>query len=146
MSVPAALHRPRGIPWSRRVTARIAVGLAHLLKLLPPRHMRKVLTMVRRGAKPADYATAKAARDAVTSVSLACLGTKGCLPRSLATTLLCRMTGSWPTWCAGPSVHPPFTAHAWVQAEGRMVDEPFPDGYFARLITVPPLAREEPSR
>ncbi|MFI7225263.1 lasso peptide biosynthesis B2 protein [Nonomuraea angiospora] len=83
-----------------------------------------------------SYAEAKAAKDAVLAVSLTCLGVHGCLSRSLATALLCRMRGSWPTWCTGVRVRPPFGAHAWVEAEGRAVDEPTPDGYLAPLITV----------
>jgi hypothetical protein len=140
MSEQVALSRPAGVPRRRRLAARAAVGLARLLALLPPRALRAVLGFLRHGAAPADYQTAHDARDAVVSASLACLGTKGCLPRSLATVLLCRLWGAWPTWCVGPCVHPPATVHAWVEAEGRMVDEPYPDGYFALLFTVPPLA------
>lgn len=141
MSEQVALSRPAGVPRHRRLAARAAVGLARLLALLPPRALRVVLGLLRHGATPATHATAHHARDAVLSVSLACLGTKGCLPRSLATVLLCRLGGTWPTWCVGPSVHPPVTVHAWVEAEGRMVDEPYPDNYFTHLFTVPPLAR-----
>lgn len=100
--------------------------------------MRSVLTLLRRGAAPASYAQAKNARDAVLAVSLGCAGPQGCLRRSLATVLLCRMAGRWPTWCVGVRVLPPFGAHAWVEAEGRLVDEDVPDTYFRRLIAVPP--------
>lgn len=138
MSEPVALHRPDGVPAARRVAARLAVSLARLLALLPPRHIRMVLMLLRRGAVPASHVAAKEARDAVLSVSLACLGTRGCLPRSLSTTLLCRMSGTWPTWCVGPRILPPLTVHAWVEADGRMVDESYPEGYFGHMITVPP--------
>ncbi|MFI9215008.1 lasso peptide biosynthesis B2 protein [Streptomyces werraensis] len=66
---------------------------------------------------------------------------KGCLPRSLGAALLCRLRGTWPTWCAGVRVVPPFTAHAWIEAEGSLVGEGVPDGYFARLVTVEPSSR-----
>lgn len=139
MTTPSALSRPSGVPASRRVAARLAVGLARLLAPLSPRHIRSVLALVRRGAVPASHAEAKAARDAVVSVSLACAGPEGCLPRSLATALLCRMSGRWPTWCVGVRVAPPFGAHAWVEAQGRLVDEGVTEDYFRRLIAVPAL-------
>ncbi len=144
MTTPSALNRPVGVPLSRRVAAQLAVGLARLLIPLPPRRIRSILEQLRRGAAPVTSADAKAARDAVLAVSLACTGPQGCLPRSLATTLLCRMSGGWPTWCVGVRVAPPFGAHAWVEADGRPVDEGVPDDYFRRLIAVPPL--EQPRR
>ncbi|RJL31264.1 lasso peptide biosynthesis B2 protein [Bailinhaonella thermotolerans] len=138
MSVPGALERPDGVPFRRRLAARAAVSLAFPLSRLPPRRLRAVLALVSRGARPADHARAEAARDAVLAVSLACLGSQGCLPRSLATALLCRMWGVWPTWCAGVRAKPPFGAHAWVEAEGLPVGEASPPGYLSPLITVPP--------
>ncbi|REE96752.1 lasso peptide biosynthesis B2 protein [Thermomonospora umbrina] len=138
MTVPSALERPSGVPRGRRVAARVAVGVAYGLALLPPRRLRAVLGLLSRGAAPAQHTQAKAARDAVISVSLTCLGSQGCLPRSLATVLLCRMWGSWATWCVGARAKPPFGAHAWVEAEGRPVGEDVPDGYLNPLITVRP--------
>lgn len=138
MTVPGALRRPSGVPPARRAAARLAVSLAKLLALLPPGRLRTVLTLLSRGARPAAYDRARAAREAVLAVSLTCLGPRGCLPRSLATALLCRMAGAWPTWCVGARVMPPFGAHAWVEAEGRAVAEDAPDGYLTPLIAVPP--------
>ncbi|PRX50405.1 transglutaminase superfamily protein [Prauserella shujinwangii] len=135
MTTPSALNRP-AVPARRRLAARVAVALARSLTPLPPRRLRSVLTVLSRGARPASYAEAKRARDAVLSVSLACLGPKGCLPRSLAVVLLCRAGGTWPTWCAGVRTLPPFGAHAWVEADGHLVDEGVPDGYFRPLLTV----------
>jgi hypothetical protein len=64
-------------------------------------------------------------------------GGRYCLQRSLATTLLCRMRGVWPTWCIG--VHTaPFTAHAWVEAEGQPVGETHGPGYYCPLIIITP--------
>jgi hypothetical protein len=68
-----------------------------------------------------------------------CAG-EGCLQRSLATALLCRLRGSWPTWCTGVRTMP-FGAHAWVEADGVPVDEPDPPGHYRPVITVPPAAR-----
>ena len=139
MSTPAALNRSGALPVSRMIAARFAVGSAHLIARLSPRHIRTVMMLLRRGAVPANHVNARAARDAVLAVSLACTGPQGCLPRSLATALLCRMSGQWPVWCVGVRVLPPFGAHAWVEAEGRLVDEDAPEDYFQRLMAVPAL-------
>jgi hypothetical protein len=70
------------------------------------------------------------------AVSVLCAG-EGCLQRSLATALLCRLRGTWPTWCTGVRTMP-FSAHAWVEADGEPVDEPHPAGHYRPVITVPP--------
>ncbi|MFF4048317.1 lasso peptide biosynthesis B2 protein [Streptomyces chartreusis] len=141
MTTPSALERPTGVPLGRRLAARLVLLPAVALTLLPPRRMRAVLGVLRRGAAPATAAQARQARDAMCAVSLRCTGPKGCLPRSLGAALLCRLRGTWPTWCTGVRVVPPFTAHAWIEAEGRPVGEDVPDGYFARLIAVEPAER-----
>ncbi|MGW4751673.1 lasso peptide biosynthesis B2 protein [Streptomyces chartreusis] len=141
MTTPSALERPTGVPLGRRLAARLVLLPTVALALLPPRRMRTVLGVLRRGAAPATAAQARQARDAMCAVSLRCTGPKGCLPRSLGAALLCRLRGTWPTWCTGVRVVPPFTAHAWIEAEGRPVGEDVPDGYFARLIAVEPAER-----
>lgn len=133
----AIFHDPRSVPLRRRIPVRLAVGAARLLAHQRPRHIRAVLEWLRRGARPATRDQAQAARDAVVAVSLACGGAEGCLPRSLATILLCRLHGRWPTWCVGVRRLPPFGAHAWVEAEGVPVGENYPPGYFRPLFTVP---------
>ncbi|GGR86365.1 hypothetical protein GCM10010252_26300 [Streptomyces aureoverticillatus] len=138
MSTPQAIrHQPRSVPLPRRVLARLAVGCARALAHLPPRRLRAVLDRVRRGARAASHADATAARETVTAVSLACTGPEGCLPRSLATALLCRAHGQWPVWCVGARRLPPFGAHAWVEAEGVPVGEDHPADYFRPFFTVP---------
>ncbi|MBB1244311.1 lasso peptide biosynthesis B2 protein [Streptomyces durbertensis] len=141
MTTPSALERPTGIPFGRRLAARLVLLPAVVLSLLPPRRIRAALERVSRGASPATAARAQAARDAVCAVSLRCAGPRGCLPRSLGAALLCRLSGAWPTWCTGVRVVPPFTAHAWIEADGRPVGEGVPDGYFTRLISVAPGSR-----
>ncbi|MEU9582140.1 lasso peptide biosynthesis B2 protein [Streptomyces werraensis] len=141
MTTPSALERPTGVPLGLRLAARLVLVPAVLLTLLPPRRIRAVLRVIRRGAAPATAVQAQTARDALCAVSLRCTGPKGCLPRSLGAALLCRLRGTWPTWCAGVRVVPPFTAHAWIEAEGSLVGEGVPDGYFARLVTVEPSSR-----
>ncbi|MDQ0752934.1 hypothetical protein QF034_007165 [Streptomyces africanus] len=117
------VHDPRSVPLPRRAQVRLAVGAA---RLLARRHPRRIRTVV--------------------AVSLACAGREGCLPRSLATILLCRLHGQWPTWCVGARRLAPFGAHAWVEAEGVPVGEGHPPDYFRPLFTVPcapdPLSRE----
>ncbi|MGH3242292.1 MAG: lasso peptide biosynthesis B2 protein, partial [Spirillospora sp.] len=79
------------------------------------------LRSVSRGARPATAAEAQAARDAVVSVSVRCAG-QGCLQRSVATVLLCRLGGAWPDWCTGVLTQP-FRAHAWVEVAGTPIGE-----------------------
>ncbi len=138
MTVPEAVfYHPRTVPLRRRIPTRLAVGAARLLARQSPHQIRKVLTWLRRGAQPATFAQTKAARDAVVTVSLACAGREGCLPRSLATILLCRLRGQWPTWRVGVRKLAPFGAHAWVEADGIPVGEDYPPDYFRTLFTVP---------
>ncbi|GGM80651.1 hypothetical protein GCM10012275_59140 [Longimycelium tulufanense] len=120
----------------RRLVARVVIGVARLMAHLPPRRIRAVLTVLRVGAVPATHAQALAARDTVTSTSMLCAGPY-CLPRSLATALLCRLRGTWPTWCVGVRTNP-FAAHAWVEVDGQPVGEPIGAGYYRALMTVPP--------
>ncbi|MFI6014085.1 lasso peptide biosynthesis B2 protein [Streptomyces sp. NPDC051243] len=118
-----------------RLTAHAAVIAARLLAHLPPRRIRAVLGQGRRGARPARYDEALRARREVTAVSTLCAG-RYCLQRSLATTLLCRMRGHWPTWCSGVRTAP-FGAHAWVEADGKPVGEPADTATYRPMITVP---------
>ena len=110
----------------------------------PPRRLRSASRTTsghegcrRAHAAPASFERAKAARDTVVSVSLHCSAREGCVARSLATVLLCRLGGQWPTWCVGARRMPPFGAHAWVEAEGRPVGEDYPPDYFRTFFTVP---------
>lgn len=138
MTTPEAVsYRPASVPLPRRLAAYAVVGVARLLATRSPARIRTVLRVLRRGARPAGYAEAKAARDTVVAVSLTCAAREGCLPRSLATVLLCRLRGSWPAWCVGARRLPPFAAHAWVEADGVMVDEDYPPDYFRTLVRVP---------
>lgn len=138
MTTPETVgHRPGAVPLPARLLAYAVIGVARVLATRSPARIRAVLGVVRHGARPATYEQAKAARDTVVAVSLACAAREGCLPRSLATALLCRLHGSWPAWCVGARRLPPFAAHAWVEAEGAMVDEDYPADYFRPLLRVP---------
>jgi len=132
----AVSYHPGSVPLPRRVLAWLTVAAARLLATQSPRRIRAVLGWLRRGAKPATFEQVKAARDTVVAVSLACAAREGCVPRSLATVLLCRLRGQWPTWCVGARRVPPFGAHAWVEADGRQVGEDYPPDYFRVFFTV----------
>jgi hypothetical protein len=119
-----------------RWAVRTAVVLGRLLSRLPPRRLSATLTTLRRGARPATYEQASRARAAVVRSNSTC-SANGCLPRSIATALLCRFEGAWPTWRVGV-VTGPFAAHAWVEAEDRIVDEPQGVDSFRVLMTVLP--------
>jgi hypothetical protein len=136
MTGPVAMPERAPVPWRQRPATWLAVGLARVLAGQPPGRIRWLLLRLRRGARPATVAEARAARSAVVATSILCAG-EGCLPRSLATTLLCRLRGTWPTWCTGVRTAP-FTAHAWVAVAGEPVDEPYPAGYFRLVMAVPP--------
>jgi hypothetical protein len=138
MTTPEATHvEPRAVPLSRRLLAYAVIAGARLLATRSPARIRAVLGRLRRGARPATVEEAAAARATVVAVSLTCAAREGCLTRSLAAVLLCRVRGSWPVWCVGTRRLPPFAAHAWVEAEGVMVGEDFPADYFRPLIRVP---------
>ncbi|MFI0371959.1 lasso peptide biosynthesis B2 protein [Actinomadura sp. 1N219] len=134
MSMPVTLEASGRVPWRRRNAARFTVLLAALLMRLPPRRLRRVLRTLSRGARPATVGQAAAAREAVVTVSVRCAG-QGCLQRSVATVLLCRLGGAWPDWCTGVLTHP-FRAHAWVEAGGAPVGEGPDMPPFRKVITV----------
>ncbi|GHH91112.1 lasso peptide biosynthesis B2 protein [Streptomyces capillispiralis] len=130
--------QPVTIPLRRRLLARLAVTLARPLASARPHHIRAVLHLLRRKAAPATRHQAAAARQAVVTVSPRCASDWSCLQRSLATVLLCRAWGVWPTWCTGVRTDP-FRAHAWVAVGSEAVDEPDHAGGYTPVITIPPL-------
>ncbi|MEY9873702.1 hypothetical protein ABH931_003191 [Streptacidiphilus sp. MAP12-33] len=136
MSVQMSLDARLGLPLWRRPLPLLAVGAARVLARVRPARLRKVLEFARRGARPAGASQAQCARDEVVAVSLRCAG-NNCLQRSIAAALLCRLRGTWPTWCTGVRTHP-FAAHAWIQVDGAPIGEPHPAGFFQPLLSVAP--------
>lgn len=136
--VPATRSR---LPLRRRPAALLATATARLIVTLKPHRIRRILSVVRRGAAPATTEQALASRDAVVAVSARCAG-EGCLQRSVATALLCRMRGVWPDWCTGVRTAP-FRAHAWVEVDGLPVGEPHRPGEYQRMMVVPAALPEE---
>lgn len=134
MSTPVVIGIREKLPLRQRVLPLCAVGLARVLVMVKPVRLRRVLAFAGRGARPATVEQALLARNQVNSVSLRCAG-QGCLQRSVATALLCRLRGTWPTWCTGVRTNP-FAAHAWVEVDGEPVGEPYPAGYYRPLVRV----------
>lgn len=138
MSRPEALYYDaRSVRLRHRLAAHAAIGVGRLLATQSPRRIRKLLGWLQRGTAPATVTEAQTARDAVVKVSPACAGPEGCLARSLGTVLLCRLHGKRVTWCVGARRIPPFGAHAWIEAEGQPVGEPYPPDYFRTFFSVP---------
>lgn len=143
MSTPVSVNRAGDrLPLARRTEALIVVAVARALARIPPRRLQQLLATARTGAQPASLEQALSARHAVVSVSTFCAG-NGCLPRSLAAALLCRLHGTWPTWCTGVRTAP-FSAHAWIEVDGRAVGEPAGTERFHRMIVVPPAGDPTP--
>jgi hypothetical protein len=137
MSAEAVEAGSGRLPSGQWLAAVVAVVVARMLSHVSPRHLSAVLRLARGRARPASYQEAAAARSAVVRVSRRCAGA-GCLPRSIAAALLCRFRGVWPSWRVGVLTSP-LAAHAWIEAEGRPVDEPQGVERFQPLMTVGPL-------
>lgn len=102
--------------------ARLAVAGAAVLCRMSPEKLNHMLCQITGNRPQAPEALCERARTAVCTVSLSCRGPKGCLKRSVATILMCRMAGVSATWCTGFSLSP-FRAHAWVEIDDRPVGE-----------------------
>ncbi|GAA3464983.1 lasso peptide biosynthesis B2 protein [Saccharothrix longispora] len=131
-----AMTRTGGIGLPRRLSATFAVYVARALSTRSPQRIRRVLTALKRGARPATLDEARAAHRSVLASSVMVAG-DGCLPRSIAVVLLCRARGGWPTWRVGTRLHP-FRAHAWVEVGGVPVGEPSGVDHWSPLITIAP--------
>lgn len=120
------------------IATRVAVGLARVLARRKPKQIKAVLARLRSGSRQATAAEALRARDTVLTASPRCSGPQACLPRSIASALLCRIRGAWPVWCVGVLIAPPFTAHAWIEAEGQLIGEMLDGDCYRRMIALGP--------
>jgi hypothetical protein len=134
MSMPVTSQPAITLTLGQRMVALAAVGVARPLAALPPLRLRRVLGRLSAGARPAGYEQALWARSATVTVSTRCAGL-GCLQRSVATALLCRLRGGWPDWCTGFRTDP-FGAHAWVEVDGHPVGEPADVARYKTVISV----------
>lgn len=141
MSTVTALPAPIALAPGEHLRGRIAIAAAHLLVGTlgtHPARLRQALIILARRAAPAPYEAAEHARNVVTTLSPRCGSGYGCLPRSIATALLCRLDGTWPTWTSGVRF-PPLASHAWIEADGTPVGEdPAVIATFTPTLTVAP--------
>ncbi|GAA2931678.1 hypothetical protein GCM10020221_29340 [Streptomyces thioluteus] len=137
VALPERVHLTR----TEQAAGHLAVTAAHLITTAlgsRPARLKQLLDVLARRAAPATAEQASRARDVVTTVSPHCGSGYGCLPRSIATALLCRLAGTWPTWKSGVRF-PPLTSHAWVEADGEPVGEdPHYIATFTTALTVEP--------
>lgn len=112
------------------------VAVAFAVSQLRPSRIRRLMQAVVRGGRKPGIAESEYHRGLVVSVSTLCAG-EGCLPRSIATALLARSYGYGVTWCTGVRDRP-FSAHAWVEIDGRPVGEPADLGEYRKMIVCRP--------
>jgi hypothetical protein len=137
----ATIMPESGVRPGRRLAgrARVAVAAAWLLSAMPPAVIRRVLTLLVRGADRPDLDRVLVWRGAVNNVSRRCAG-KGCLQRSIAVMLLARSHGVSPVWKTG-FMPDPFIAHAWVEVDGSPAGEPEAVAGFHTVLAVVPMYR-----
>lgn len=139
MTVPVTMPNRQAraaVPWRRRLLVRLVVRVALVAAKLPPRRLYRLMSRASVGARPAGHVSTARVHKEVLVVRPRCAGWRACLPRSISIALLCRLRGEWPDWCVGVRAAPPFAAHAWVQAEGRLVGEPGTPADYRPLIAV----------
>ena len=117
----------------------LAVAAATLLLTFTralPHRIRRVPGVLRRGSYEANPPQVERAYEIVTTVSLRCASGHGCLHRSLAIVMLCRMRGARAIWRVGFR-SPPSESHAWVEAAGEPVCETVdPRTVYTPIMTV----------
>ncbi|WP_070574212.1 MULTISPECIES: lasso peptide biosynthesis B2 protein [unclassified Brevibacterium] len=111
------------VRFPRRVLIQLTVRVASIIQRRDSARLRELLTTIACRARPAAYEETNAIKEQVLTASPECRGNDACLTRSITIALLCRLRGRWPSWCVGVSLTPPFTAHAWVEAEDRVVED-----------------------
>lgn len=122
MSIPLFSEESVSLKLRESFEARTAVLLAGVLIRFPPRKIAAALHRLNKSRPTASIAQGLRAREAVCTVSLSCRGPQGCLRRSVATVILCRLSGRSATWCTGFAIEP-FRAHAWVEIDAQQVGE-----------------------
>lgn len=126
--VPIALV-PRGpVALKPLLVALIALPLALILLRLPFRVTVKVLKFVKRrfGTRVTTQAEALQALAAARRVSRFHPGRVACLELSLTAALAAAFRGGSVEWCLGVA-NDPQSFHAWIEADGEPVTDPFDD-------------------
>ncbi|MGH3926671.1 MAG: lasso peptide biosynthesis B2 protein [Pseudonocardiaceae bacterium] len=139
MSAPIALAPPCALSAGERSVGLFAVTVASLLLMFTrarPNRLRRVLCLLEHGSIEAHPQRAERAWDIVTTVSLRCASGHGCLRRSLAVIVLCRLSGARVSWRVGFRSPPP-QIHAWVEVGGAPIRETVdPRMIYTAIITV----------
>lgn len=125
---------------SSRFHVVLAVSVARLIALLPAWPMTQILVALSRDSRPSHVHEVSNLRSAICRSSVRCAG-QGCLQRSIAVFVACRLDGHTPVWASGFRVAP-FAAHAWVEAEGVPVGEPDEVAEFVVVLSVPERSLE----
>ncbi|MFJ4208920.1 lasso peptide biosynthesis B2 protein [Paenarthrobacter sp. NPDC089675] len=134
MSLPLAPQRavkPQGMVLLR---TRVVTSIAWTMTLMPPSLLQSFLQFVAHKTRPSTSSEARRIRAAVCAVSERCAG-EGCLQRSIASFILCRLEGHSPSWKTGYRLEP-FAAHAWIEVDGVPIDEPPSVGSFVPVLSV----------
>ncbi len=142
MSIPIGPEQSTAISVLEQLRSRVAVALASVIIRMRPNLIQRTLKMLGTRSRPATYDQANRARAAACTVSSRCAG-MGCVLRSVAAFIDCRMQGFTPDWCTGfrPA---PFAAHAWIEVGGEPVGEPGAlDSFITVLAVRPHEDREE---
>jgi hypothetical protein len=114
------------VSWKRRLVAAVALPLALLLLRLPFRRTVAAFKFVkrRRARRPATRPEALQAIAAAKRVSRFHPGRVACLELSLTAALTVALRGGEVQWCLGVASDPQ-AFHAWIEAEGEPVTDPF---------------------
>ncbi|SER07729.1 lasso peptide biosynthesis B2 protein [Lentzea albida] len=126
--VPIALA-PRGSAgWRPQLVATVALPVALLLLRLPFRRTVGAFKFVKRGLarRPATKPEALQALAAAKRVSRFHPGRVACLELSLTAALTAALRGREVQWCLGVASDPQ-AFHAWIEADGEPVTDPFDD-------------------
>lgn len=128
----------RWASFGSRVYIRAVVRIGIVLRSCRPNQTRRFLTLAAKGLPEASHQQATQARDLVLKYDPRTRGETACVPRVIASALLCRRRyKSWPRVCFGVLITPPFRAHAWLEAEGRSVQEDLPATFYGLLFAIP---------
>lgn len=139
MTIPLSAEARVPLTLGQRARSMFAVAVSTPITHFHPHRIASLLCLVARGSRPATAEEAAQARAAACTVSARCAGL-GCLLRSVATFLDCRMRGVTPDWCTGIRTEP-FAAHAWIEVDGQPIGEPGSLDSFTTMLAVRPHER-----
>ena len=107
----------------------------HELGLKPDR-LQRLISLVVRGTQLADYSVVCDVRCEILFVSGMFRGDMACLIRSVAAMLSVQAARLRADVVRRRRRHAPFAAHAWIEADNRIVDEPIGASYLRTFYRV----------